>query len=238
MPDTKVPSHIAIIMDGNGRWAKENGKPRSFGHQEGLKTAKRIAIAASKLGVKYLTLYVFSTENWKRTEEEVSFLMQLITRHLKKEYKLYEENGIRVIHCGDLARLPDEVKKEIEAVQDSTKSFTEMSVNLAINYGGRDEIVRAINKWKESTDSKSCITEETLRKYLDHPDIPDPELIIRTAGEMRLSNFLLWESAYSEYYFTDKYWPDFTEEDLNIAITNFTERKRNFGAIPEMEMKK
>ena len=183
-------------MDGNGRWAKERGKPRTFGHSEGVRTAKRIAKAASDMGVKYLSLYTFSTENWKRSETEVKFLMQLLKKHLREQFSFYRENNIRVVHSGSLDRLPEVVQKEIVDVEDLTKDFTGMTANLVINYGGRDEIVRAVRKLRDQGESE--ITEEKLSSAMDHPEIPDPDLIIRTGGELRISNFLLWESAYSE----------------------------------------
>ena len=235
MSNRKLPVHIGIIMDGNGRWAQNLGKPRSFGHQEGLKTAKRIAIAALKTGISYLSLYVFSTENWKRTEEEVSFLMQLIKNHLKAEYDFYRENQIRVLHSGDLEKLPKEIQNEITDVTKGTSSFDKLSVNLAINYGGRDEIIRAVNKWLKNRPNTEDLTESDLGKYLDLPDIPDPDLIIRTAGDLRLSNFLLWESAYSEFYFSKKFWPEWEEEDFSNAIKEYMKRDRKFGALYDSE---
>ena len=231
MSEKKLPVHIAIIMDGNGRWAQSQGKPRSFGHQEGLKAAKKIAIAALNSGIKYLSLYVFSTENWKRTEEEVSFLMKLIKSHLKSEFDFYRENQVRVLHSGDLAGLPKEIQKEITDVTKETSSFRKLSVNLAINYGGRDEIIRAVNKWIKNRSNEDDLKESELGKYLDLPDIPDPDLIIRTAGDLRLSNFLLWESAYSEFYFSKKTWPEWTEEDFNNAVQDYMTRDRKFGAL-------
>ncbi|MCL2705716.1 MAG: polyprenyl diphosphate synthase [Spirochaetaceae bacterium] len=231
MGDKKLPVHVGIIMDGNGRWAQNLGKPRSFGHQEGLKTAKKIALAALNEGVKYLSLYVFSTENWKRTEEEVSFLMHLIKNHLKTEYDFYMEKGIRVLHSGDLARLPKEIQKEITDVTEATASFDKLAVNLAINYGGRDEIIRAVNRWVKNRSNTENLEENNFYKYLDLPDMPDPDLIIRTAGDLRLSNFLLWESAYSEFYFSRKTWPEWTEEDFSNAIQDYMMRERKFGAL-------
>ena len=223
--------HIGIIMDGNGRWAKERGKPRTFGHQEGLYAAKRIAKAASDMGVDYISLYTFSTENWKRSEKEVKFLMQLLRKHLREQLSFYRENNIRVVHSGSLDRLPKVVQKEIVDVEALTKDFTGMTANLVINYGGRDEIVRAVKKLRDRGESE--ITEETLSAAMDHPDIPDPDLIIRTGGELRISNFLLWESAYSELYFSKKYWPDWQAEDLKEAIDAFTSRNRRFGGVTE-----
>ena len=223
--------HIGIIMDGNGRWAKERGKPRTFGHSEGVRTAKRIAKAASDMGVKYLSLYTFSTENWKRSEKEVKFLMQLLKKHLREQLSFYRENNIRVVHSGSLDRLPEVVQKEIVDVEDLTKDFTGMTANLVINYGGRDEIVRAVKKLRDQGESE--ITEEKLSAAMDHPEIPDPDLIIRTGGELRISNFLLWESAYSELYFSKKYWPDWQEEDLKEAIEAFASRNRRYGGVTE-----
>ena len=223
--------HIGIIMDGNGRWAKERGKPRTFGHSEGVRTAKRIAKAASDMGVKYLSLYTFSTENWKRSEKEVRFLMQLLKKHLREQLSFYRENNIRVVHSGSLDRLPEVVQKEIVDVEDLTKDFTGMTANLVINYGGRDEIVRAVRKLRDQGESE--ITEEKLSSAMDHPEIPDPDLIIRTGGELRISNFLLWESAYSELYFSKKYWPDWQEEDLKEAIEAFASRNRRYGGVTE-----
>ncbi|MBR3671741.1 MAG: di-trans,poly-cis-decaprenylcistransferase [Spirochaetia bacterium] len=223
--------HIGIIMDGNGRWAKERGKPRTFGHSEGVRTAKRIAKAASDMGVKYLSLYTFSTENWKRSETEVKFLMQLLKKHLREQLSFYRDNNIRVVHSGSLDRLPEVVQKEIVDVEDLTKDFTGMTANLVINYGGRDEIVRAVKKLRDQGEGE--ITEEKLSSAMDHPEIPDPDLIIRTGGELRISNFLLWESAYSELYFSKKYWPDWQEEDLKEAIEAFATRSRRYGGVTE-----
>ena len=218
-------------MDGNGRWAEERGKPRTFGHSEGVRTAKRIAKAASDMGIEYLSLYTFSTENWKRSETEVKFLMQLLKKHLREQFSFYRENNIRVVHSGSLDRLPEVVQKEIVDVEDLTKDFTGMTANLVINYGGRDEIVRAVRKLRDQGESE--ITEEKLSAAMDHPEIPDPDLIIRTGGELRTSNFLLWESAYSELYFSKKYWPDWQPEDLKEALDSFASRNRRFGGVTE-----
>lgn len=231
MISENLPVHVGIIMDGNGRWAKEQGKPRTFGHSEGVRTAKRIAKAANDMGIKYLSLYTFSTENWKRSETEVSFLMQLIRMHLKAEYDFYRENNIKVVHTGDLKRLPQAVQEEIREVERLTSGFTGMTANLVINYGGRDEIVRAVNRLM----AEGCgeITEQLLSGAMDQPEIPDPDLIIRTGGELRLSNFLLWESAYSEFYFSNKYWPQWQGEDLEEAVKAYCSRSRRFGAVQE-----
>ncbi len=231
MVNRKLPVHIGIIMDGNGRWAQSQGKPRSFGHQEGLQTAKAITLAALKTGIKYLSLYVFSTENWKRTEEEVSYLMQLIRKHLRAEFNFYKENQIRVLYSGDLEKLPQDIQKDIKDVIEGTSKFNTITVNLAINYGGRDEIIRAVNRWVKTRSDSEYLKESDLGKYLDLPEIPDPDLIIRTAGDLRLSNFLLWQSAYSEFYFSKKFWPQWKEEDLNNAIEDYISRDRKFGAV-------
>jgi len=223
--------HIGIIMDGNGRWAKERGKPRTFGHSEGVRTAKRIAKAASDMGIEYLSLYTFSTENWKRSEKEVKFLMQLLKKHLREQLSFYRENNIRIVHSGSLDRLPKVIQKEILDVEDLTSDMTGMVGNLVINYGGRDEIVRAVQKLRDKGETE--ITEDKLSRAMDHPEIPDPDLIIRTGGEFRISNFLLWESAYSELYFSKKYWPDWQVEDLKEALDAFKTRNRRYGGVTE-----
>ncbi|MFP4375661.1 MAG: polyprenyl diphosphate synthase [Spirochaetales bacterium] len=228
---TRVPGHIAIIMDGNGRWAEARNQPRYRGHREGLVAAKRTVKAARDLGVRYLSLYTFSTENWKRTEEEVSFLMGLISSHLRKEYDFYRENRVRVRHSGDLTRLPTALQEEIATVTKDTAEYDGIQVVLAINYGGRDEIVRSVNRWLENGRSGSALTHEALAAHLDQPAVPEPDLLIRTGGEHRLSNFLLWQCAYAELLFTDVLWPDFAKEDLASAIRDYQSRDRRFGAI-------
>jgi undecaprenyl diphosphate synthase len=226
-----VPSHVGIIMDGNGRWAQKRGQIRTQGHLEGLKAAKRVVKAASDLGIKYLTLYVFSTENWKRTAEEVNFIMGLIKKYLFSEFDFSRDNNIRVRHSGDENGLPPDILQEIKAVVADTSTFDGMTVILALNYGGRDEIVRAVNRMIREGNVQSSIDENILHSYLDNPDIPDPDLIIRTAGEFRTSNFLLWEAAYAEYIISDKLWPDWTGEDLEQAIKKFQQRDRRFGGV-------
>ncbi len=226
----KLPIHIGLIMDGNGRWAQKRKKPRRSGHREGLNAAKRIVKAASDTGIRYLTLYIFSTENWSRTEGEVSFLMFLIRSHLKKELDFYRENNIRVIHSGDTRKLPAGVVQEIRKVVRDTAGYGGLTVNLAINYGGRDEVIRAVKRWVEQPKADPlAINEKTLAACLDHPELPDPDLIIRTGDEKRISNFLLWESAYAEFLFSPKLWPDWDERDLLEAIGDFQRRRRRFG---------
>ena len=232
----RLPAHVGIIMDGNGRWARNRKKSRRFGHREGLKAAKRVVKAASDIGLEYLSLYVFSTENWKRAKSEISYLMLLIKTHLKKELDFYRENRIRVIHSGDIGGLPPDIVKEISNVVQDTAAYDGLTVNLAINYGGRDEIVRAIKRWlaEEGKNGKSVgnlnFEMKSLTSYLDHPELPDPDLIIRTSGEMRISNFLLWESTYSELYFSPKLWPDWTGDDFLEAISCYQQRERRFGS--------
>ena len=230
-----LPRHIAVIMDGNGRWAKLRNLPRPNGHSEGLNAAKRIVKAASDFGIGYLSLYTFSTENWKRATEEVSFLMFLVRQHLRKEYDFYRENRIRVVHSGDLAGLPQDVRQEILFATESTADFSGLTVNLALNYGGRDEIIRAVNRWRDKLlpdeRQNAVLQEDVLAGFLDQHDFPDPDLIIRTGGECRLSNFLLWQSAYSELYFSDKLWPDWAAEDLTAALLDFQSRDRRFGGV-------
>jgi undecaprenyl diphosphate synthase len=227
----QVPAHIGIIMDGNGRWAQKRGQIRTQGHLEGLKAAKNIVKAASDLGIKYLTLYVFSTENWKRTTEEVNFIMGLVKKYLTAEFDFCRENKIRVRHTGDENGLPPDILQEIKSVVADTSSFDGLSVILALNYGGRDEIVRAVNRILSHGETNSQIDERVLQSFLDNPDVPDPDLIIRTAGEFRTSNFLLWEAAYAEYIISDKLWPDWTREDLEQAIQEYQQRDRRFGGI-------
>jgi undecaprenyl diphosphate synthase len=224
-------------MDGNGRWARKKNLPRTAGHSEGLNAAKRVVKAASDLHIKYLTLFTFSTENWQRTEEEVSFLMKLIRVHLKKEYDFYRENQIRVVHCGNIADLPKEVKKEIVAAVRDTAHYGGLTVNLAVNYGGRDEIVRAVNRYlteqKQQQGAVPPMSEETISTNLDVPEVPDVDLLIRTGGEMRISNFLIWQGVYAELYFSKKLWPDWNGEDLQEAIDEYSRRERRFGGVKE-----
>jgi undecaprenyl diphosphate synthase len=224
-----LPQHVGIIMDGNGRWAQAQGKARTRGHLEGVKAAKRIVRAALASNIRYLTLFTFSTENWKRTAKEVTYLMFLIKNHLRRESKFYEDNEIRLVSCGNLDRLPKDVVQVLERVKAKTAAFERMTLNLAIDYGGRDEIIRAVNRALQ-TGSNGRITEQEIRSYLDHPEIPDPDLIIRTGQECRISNFLIWEGAYSELYFSSKMWPEWDESDLKEALDSYGCRERRYGA--------
>ena len=224
----QIPAHIAIIMDGNGRWAKQRNLPRTRGHKEGLEVAKRIVKAAKEVGVRYITLYTFSTENWKRTQDEVGYLMGLIKNHLRAEFKFYKENDIRVKHIGNLSGLPQDIQDEINSTVEECKDFNSLTVVLAINYGGKDEISRAINKAKSENKE---INENNFTEFFDLPEMPDVDLIIRTGGEKRLSNFLLWHGAYAELDFVDTLWPDYNEEYFYQSIKEFQKRNRRFGGL-------
>lgn len=228
-----VPKHIAIIMDGNRRWAKKRGLPSSMGHTEGANTLEKIADDCSDLGVEYLTVYAFSTENWKRSTEEVDFLMKLLAKHIKDFDTRIKNRDIRFRLVGDINRLNKDLQDGIRGIEERTKDKKGLTVNIAINYGGRAEITymaREIAKEIENRNiSPDDINEELISKYLQTKDSPDPDLIIRTGGENRLSGFLLWQAAYSELYFTDVLWPDFDRKELEKAINEYNNRKRNFG---------
>ena len=228
---TRIPQHIAIIMDGNGRWAKQHGKERLFGHYNGVESVRVVVETSVNLGVKYLTLYTFSTENWKRAQEEVGYLMGLIKGHLRAEFEFYKQNKIKVEHIGDLNGLPQDVQQEIINVKKDTENFSDLTVVLAINYGGKDEIIRGINKILKDSNNINSIDEKDLYKNFDIPNLPDVDFLIRTGGEKRLSNFLLWHSAYAELCFTNTLWPDYTEEEFKNNINEFYNRTRRFGDV-------
>ena len=229
-----MPRHIAIIMDGNRRWAKAQGKSASYGHKEGAKTLEKIVRYANKIGLEYITVYAFSTENWKRAEEEVKALMMLLQSYLDDYSKRADTENIRVKVLGDISALTPGMQKSINKCMERTKDNTGVTFNIALNYGGRDEIIKAIKEIaKEVKDGKidiEDITEEMVSNNLYTKDEPDPDLMIRTSGELRLSNFLPWQLVYSEFLFIDKNWPDFTEEDLDNAIEEYQKRTRKFGA--------
>lgn len=231
----RIPQHIAIIMDGNGRWAKAKGYPRTMGHKAGVETIRRVLKESQRLGVKYLTLYAFSTENWKRPKEEVGALMKLLLQYLRGEIKELNENGVVVRTIGDISKLPGECFEEIERAKELTKNNKGTVLNIALNYGGRDEIVRATRALADDLISgklsKEDINESAIEQYLYTAGMPDPDMIIRPSGEQRLSNFLLWQCAYSEFWYSDINWPDFSEEDLRRAIFDFQSRDRRFGGI-------
>ena len=229
-----LPTHIAIIMDGNRRWAKIQGKPAGFGHKQGAKTLENIVRYANKIGLKYITVYAFSTENWKRSEEEVSGLMTLLQNYLTDYAKRADTENIRVKVLGDITALSAGMQKSIENCVERTKNNTGVTFSIALNYGGRTELQDSIKKIvkdiKEEKISEQEIDEELISNYLYTKDIPDPDLIIRTSGEIRLSGFLTWQSVYSELYFIQKNWPDFSEKDLDEAIEEYNKRTRKFGA--------
>ncbi|MEI3395280.1 MAG: isoprenyl transferase [Clostridia bacterium] len=234
MEQENLPKHIAIIMDGNRRWAREKGMPVSFGHKEGAKTLEKIVRYANKIGIKYITVYAFSTENWKRTTEEVSTLMKLFQSYLDDYSKRADSENIRVKIIGSRDGLSEKMKDSIEKCMERTQNNTGITFNIALNYGGRDELVRAVKSIAEQVKEDQInideITEETISNNLYTKEQPDPDLLIRTSGELRLSNFLPWQLVYSEFLFLDKYWPDFSEKDLDEAIEVYQKRNRKFGA--------
>ena len=225
-----VPRHIAIIMDGNGRWAKNRNKPRVFGHKAGAATLRKTLEYCRKIGVQYLTVYAFSTENWKRSKEEVDALMFLFKTYINSEREELIKNKIRFMVSGREDGVSPELLKAIRDLEEATSKDYEVTLNIAFNYGGRAEITDAVNKILK--DGKTHITEEDFSKYL-YNDIPDPDFLIRTSGEFRLSNFLLWQIAYTEIYVTEKYWPDFDEEEMDKAIESYSKRERRFGGRPD-----
>ncbi|NLJ91193.1 MAG: isoprenyl transferase [Clostridiales bacterium] len=231
----KIPKHVAIILDGNGRWAKAHNKPRNYGHLKGSENVERICKEASKLGIEYVTVYAFSTENWKRPKEEVDALMKLLGDYLKKSIKESKKNNMRVRVIGDVSILPEKMQESIKKLEEASKDNTGLNFQVAINYGGRDEIIRAIRSLAKDINNDKIsdrdINEKVFESYLDTFNIPEPDLLIRTSGEQRLSNFLLWQLAYAEFYFTDVYWPDFDKNELIKAIEFYNGRDRRFGAI-------
>lgn len=224
----RVPSHIAIIMDGNGRWAKKRGMPRTYGHKAGADTLRKILTYCGELGVKYLTVYAFSTENWKRAKEEVDALMFLFKTYLKNEKKLLMKNNVKFLVSGRREGVSQDLLAEINRLEEATKGNTGITLNIAFNYGGRAELVDAIKEIIKHDEKE--ITEEIVEKYL-YSQLPDLELLIRTSGEMRISNFLLWQIAYSEIYVTETYWPDFDRDELIKAIESYQKRERRFGGV-------
>ncbi|MBQ5376847.1 MAG: isoprenyl transferase [Lachnospiraceae bacterium] len=232
-----VPNHVAIILDGNGRWAKSKGKPRTYGHMQGAKNVETICRAADAIGIKYLTFYAFSTENWKRPETEVEALMSLLDQYLKKLMKSAVKENMQVHFIGDRSALNEKIQETMGVLEEKTKVCTGLTFTIAINYGSRDEIRRAVQEIaKEAKDGNLAIediTEAEIAKHLDTRDIPDPDLMIRTSYELRLSNFLMWQLAYAEFYFTEVPWPDFTKEELQKAVDEYEKRHRRFGALEE-----
>lgn len=224
------PRHLGIIMDGNGRWAKKRSLPRTAGHVEGLKALKRVIIEAKEQGIEVVTFYTFSTENWKRSEQEVAYLMHLIVSKLHGELAFYNRHGIRVRGRGDLSVLPAAVQQAIASTEEATKGNESITAVIAINYGGRDEICRAVNRILKTNDQKT-ISEEEIRQNLDLPDLPDVDMIVRSANERRLSNFLLWESAYAELGFYEALWPDWGADEIQTICRDYGQRVRKFGGV-------
>ena len=233
----KIPRHVAVIMDGNGRWARKQKLPRLQGHYQGYRTLKEIVIAAADLNIEVLTAYAFSSENWRRPKSEVSGLMKLIHHALEAELRMMKEKGVRIIISGRVHELPELVRKQFEEDIEATKHNSRIILNIALNYGGRNEIVDAAKQAAkmavEGKISPEEVDEKLLSSLMYHPELPDPDLLIRTAGEMRISNFLLWEAAYTEIYMTDTLWPDFCKDDLVRAMLSFQRRTRRFGKVVE-----
>lgn len=225
----KIPQHIAIIMDGNARWAKQKNLPIKIGHKAGSENVRKISENCIELGVKFLTIYAFSSENWDRPQEEVNYLMNLLEEYLEKETKPLIEQGVKILISGNLQKLADSTKKKIIEIEEITKDNKSLTLNVAFSYGSRQELVDAVKKITEQKIPAKEINEELISKNLYHPEIPDPDLLIRTAGDLRVSNFLLWQIAYSELYFTETYWPDFDKKNLLTAIQSFNKRERKYG---------
>lgn len=235
LSNLNIPNHVAIILDGNGRWAKKRFMPRNYGHMQGAKVVEQICEDADSIGIKYLTVYAFSTENWNRPQDEVEALMKLLRNYLKDCIKRANNNNMRVRVIGEKSRLSDDIRSKIEELEECSKNNTGLNFTIALNYGSRDEIVRAVREIskdvKDGKISESDIDDKMISDYLDTRGIPDPDLLIRTSGEERLSNFLLWQLAYTEFYFTDVLWPDFNKKKLIKAVEKYNERDRRFGKV-------
>lgn len=235
MESMRVPEHVAIILDGNGRWAKKRFLPRNMGHAQGSKTVEKIIEDAFDMGIKYLTVYAFSTENWRRPKDEVDALMKLLRNYLKTCIKRANKNNMRVRVIGDVTGLSEDLREKIEQLEEASKGNTGINFTIALNYGSRDEMIRAMKKMAgdllAGTLKKEDITEDVFAGYLDTKGIPEPDLMIRTSGEQRLSNFMLWQLAYTEFYFTDVLWPDFNKKELKKAVEYYNGRERRFGGI-------
>lgn len=232
-----IPQHVAIILDGNGRWAKAKGMPRNYGHAQGSKNVEKICEEAWRMGIKYLTVYAFSTENWNRPKEEVNALMELLRNYMKTCLKTAAKNDMKVRVIGDITKLDEDIQKRILELEEATKNNGGLNFQIAINYGSRDEITRAVRTLAEDVKEGKLMPEEVneacIERYLDTHDIPDPDLLIRTSGEQRLSNYLLWQLAYTEFYFTDVPWPDFSKQELEKAIEQYNRRDRRYGGVKE-----
>ena len=232
-----IPNHVAIILDGNGRWAKKKGMPRTYGHVKGCENLEKICSVAKELGVKYLTVYAFSTENWKRSKEEVDALMKLFRNYMKKCIKISRDNKMQVRVIGDPTAFDPDLQEKIKELEEYSSQYDELYFQIALNYGSRDEIKRAVQKMAEDVKAEKLnseeISEQTISDYLDTKGLPDPDLLIRTSGEERLSNFLMWQLAYTEFYFTDVAWPDFNKAEFEKAIAKYNQRDRRFGGVKE-----
>lgn len=228
----KIPAHVGIIMDGNGRWAEQRGLPRIEGHRRGAERAREIITAATEVGIKVLTLYTFSLENWQRPKTEVTTLMRLLEIYLRNEFDKFMEKGVVFRTIGEIWRLPENIQSLIAETEARTAGNNGMTLVAALSYGGRNEIIRAVKKLISSGIDPDKVTEDFFDSFLDTAGIPSPDLIIRTSGERRLSNFLLWQGAYSEFYFTDTLWPDFTKDEFFLAVHDYQMRERRFGAVP------
>ena len=232
-----IPQHVAIILDGNGRWAKAKGMPRNYGHAQGSKNVEKICEEAWRMGIKYLTVYAFSTENWNRPKEEVNALMKLLRNYMKTCLKTAAKNDMKVRVIGDITKVDEDIQKRILELEEATKNNGGLNFQIAINYGSRDEITRAVRTLAEDVKEGKLMPEEVneacIERYLDTHDIPDPDLLIRTSGEQRLSNYLLWQLAYTEFYFTDVPWPDFSKQELEKAIEQYNRRDRRYGGVKE-----
>ena len=234
MPEiSPLPRHVAIIMDGNGRWARERGLPRLEGHRQGTGNIRRVVSAFGKYGIKYLTLFAFSTENWNRPRTEVTGLFRLLAQVIDRETEDLHRREVRLKHVGRLDGLSSRLTKRVRQAVERTKDNSGMTLSVAFNYGGRAEIMDAVRSLLSRGITPADVNEDIFRRYLYTPDLPDPDLIIRTGGEVRVSNFLLWQAAYSEYYFTPTYWPDFGEEEMEKALLAYSQRQRRFGRVPE-----
>ncbi|HNT73415.1 MAG TPA: polyprenyl diphosphate synthase [Anaerolineae bacterium] len=231
----KYPAHVGIIMDGNGRWARQHGLPRLVGHRTGVENLRRVLRAAVELHIPIITLYAFSTENWKRPLEEVQGLLHILGDALEKEVGELHKNGVQLRHIGDLTPLSENLKRQIREAMTLTQHNTQLIANIAFNYGGRQEIIRAVRDLIQQGVSPDAVTEELLSAHLDTANLPDVDLIIRTSGELRVSNFLIWQGAYAEYYITPKYWPDFDKDELYKALLAFNQRERRYGGLSDVE---
>lgn len=239
MDERKIPKHIAIILDGNGRWAKKRGMPRTYGHSKGCDNVEPVCREVYEMGVNYLTLYAFSTENWKRPKKEVDELMRLLSKYMKNAFTLSKNNNMRIRVIGDRRGLSPELVKEIEELEAFSSKFTGLNLQIAINYGGRDEITRAFRSLLKKAEEEGLsfkeiserITEQSISENLDTGELPDPDLLIRTSGEQRLSNYLIWQLAYAEFFFTETLWPDFSRKDLEEALAFYGKRERRFGGV-------